>query len=230
MQRIASIILAGRLEALDFLDRAKQVESDNPFVLDLESRILEEMGEFEKALVSARLAAIRDPANWSQHHRQSRILSNLGRLEEAMVEAKEAYRLDPAQFTTLSSLVSLLLEGGQTDEAKAHFDGLKRLVVNQHQRQICDHLRARVLLQLGDDSASLEIVEEQIRRGQNLAASYGLYARIKLDQLESTSDKASANARLLFLQVKSGLKNCELQSDHNQITVERLRERLRALE
>ena len=221
----------GRMaEALDFLNRAKQIESDNPFVLDVEVRIFEEIGEFEKALVSARVAVIRDPANWSQHHRLSRILSNLGRLEEAIIEAHEAHRLDPAQFTTLSSLVSLLLEANQTNEAKIHFDGLKRSAENQQQKQICDHLWARALLQSGDYSASLEIVEEQIKKRVNLAASYGLYVRIKLDLFERVENKTTANARLLLQQAKFGLKNCQGQSDHNQSTVERLRERLEELE
>ena len=217
-------------EALDFLERAKQIESDNPFVLDLEARILEELGEFEKALVSARVAVIRDSANWSQRHRLSRILNNLGRHEEAIVEAQEAHRLDPAQFTALSSLISLLLEAERTDDTKAHFAGLRRLAANQNQEQICDHLRARALLQSGDYGASLEIVEAQIRRRVNLAASYGLYVRIKLDLFEGMENRGSANARLMLQQAKSGLESCEAQPNHSHGTVDRLKERLAELE
>ena len=230
MRRTASIVLVVRAEALDFLERAKQVESDNPFVLDLEARILEEMGQFEKALVSARVAVIRDQGNWSQRHRLSRILSNLGRHEEALVEAQEAHRLDPAQFTALSSLVSFMLEAERTDEAKEHFRGLRRLAANQHQKQICVHLQARALLQSGDYAAALEIVEAQIKRRVNLAASFGLYVRIKLELFERIENKRSANARLMLQQAKSGLESCEAQPDHNHGTVDRLKERLAEFE
>lgn len=221
----------GRMgEALDFLERAKQVESDNPFVLELEARILEEMGQFEKALVAARVAVIRDPVNWSQRHRLSQILSKLGRQEEALERAQEAHRLDPAQFTALSSLVSLMLEAERTDEAVEYLKGLRRLSANQHQKQICDHLQARALLHLGDYAASLEIVEAQIKRRVNLAAGYGLYVRIKLDLFERMENKVSANARLMLQQAKSGLESCEAQPDHNHGTVDRLKERLAELE
>ena len=46
-------------EALKFLERAKERESENPFVLDLESRILEDMGRLDAAYDSAELAAAR---------------------------------------------------------------------------------------------------------------------------------------------------------------------------
>lgn len=44
-------------EALQFLARAKEREPENPFVLDLESRILEDLGELEPAYESALLAS-----------------------------------------------------------------------------------------------------------------------------------------------------------------------------
>jgi hypothetical protein len=56
-------------EALRFLDRAKQQESENPFVLDLKSRVLEDLGQLDAAYQSAMLASARDPASAHRHNR-----------------------------------------------------------------------------------------------------------------------------------------------------------------
>ena len=51
-------------EALEFLERAKHIESDNPFALELEARIYEDMGQYEEALTAARTAVVRNPSSW----------------------------------------------------------------------------------------------------------------------------------------------------------------------
>ena len=71
-------------EALELLERAKKIESDNPYTLDLEARIYEENGAFEKAEAAARVAVIRNPSSWSLRHRLARILDALGRQAEAV--------------------------------------------------------------------------------------------------------------------------------------------------
>ena len=65
-------------EALEFLERAKAVESDNAYTLELEARIYEDTGEYEKALAAMQLATVRDPGNWSLRHRLARIHHALG--------------------------------------------------------------------------------------------------------------------------------------------------------
>ena len=213
-------------EALDFLKRAKQVESDNPYVLDLEARIYEEMGDYDQALVAARVAVLRDPSSWSLHHRLARILGALERLPEALSEAREAVQQDPEQFTALNSLVSFLLDADQQEEVHTHLDRLEHLAADELQRQIVDHIKARVRFQSGDYVGSLELVDNQIRRRVNLAASYGLLVQIKLAQYEN-SDADSATARLLLEEAKGALERCEAQKDHNTHIVERLRRRIK---
>ena len=218
--------LSRTAEALDFLKKAKQIESDNAYVLDLEARIYEEMGDYDQALVAARVAVLRDPASWSLHHRLARILNALERLPEALSEAHEAVRRDPEQFTALNSLVSLLLDAGQQEDVHTHLDRLEQLAADEHERQIVDHIKARVRFQSGDYVGSLELVNNQVRRRVNLAASYGLLVQIKLAQYEQTSDSASATARLLLEEAKSALASCERQQDHNRHIVERLKRRI----
>ena len=213
-------------EALDFLKRAKQVESDNAYVLDLEARIYEEKGDYDQALVAARVAVLRDPTNWSLHHRLARILNALERHPEALSEAREAVQRDPEQFTALNSLVSFLLDAGQQEEANTHLDRLEQLAVDEHEQQILEHIRARVRFQSGDYVGSLELVQNQIHRRVNLAPSYGLVVQIKLAQYDQTADPASATARLLLKEARSALASCEAQQDHNRQIVERLKRRI----
>ena len=163
--------LARTQEALDLLDRAKHIEINNPFTLELEARIYEETGDFPRALAAARVATVRDPASWGLRHRLARILKALGRYSEAIEEAREAVRLDSAQFAALGTLVSLLLDTGELEEAEAPLAALRPLVVDGVQGHVADHLTARLLYLRGRLEEALSLVERQVRRRANLAAS-----------------------------------------------------------
>lgn len=215
-------------EALEFLAQAKHIESDNPFTLDLEARIYEEMGEFENALIAARVAIVRKPLSWGLHHRLSRILAALAQEAEALDEAREAVRLDPAQFVALSHLASLLIENEYIEEAEGHLERLRELSANQSQRDICEHLHARIRMGEGELNQALELVQRQIGLGRNLAANYGLLANLRMMQAEQ-SPPDSATAKLYLSQVGEAISNCETQHSHDPRKVEHLKERLRAL-
>jgi len=209
-------------EALELLSRAKLIESDNPYTLDLEARIYEELGEFERALAAARVAVLRNPGSWGLHHRLSRIFNALGQRPDAIGQAREAVRLDPAQFVARSALVSLLLDDGRPEEARTHLENLKQLVVGQTQRQVTTHLEARTLYRLGDLDRALGMVEGQIRRNANLAASYGLLAEIRLSQFHQIQDRSSAVAQIVLQQAKLAVAKCKDQPDHDVGIVETL--------
>ena len=217
-------------EALEFLTRAKQVESHNPYVLDLESRIYEELGEYERALTAADLALIRNPEAWSLRHRRSRILSALGQNAEAVVEANEAVRLDPQQFPARGNLVSLLLDTGQLDQVVAHIGALEKLAINESQRQIATHLSARCSYLAGELDNALELVNRQIRRRVNLAPSYGLLAQIKLAEHARLPNGSLATAQIVLQQARNAVANCEAQPDHNLGVVGELKHRIASLE
>ena len=216
-------------EALDFLGRAKDIESDNPFILDLEARIYEEMGRFQEALAAARVAVVRNPSSWGLHHRLSRILAALERRPEAIDEAREALRLDPAQFAARSHLISLLIEGHHVEEAEGKFEGLRQSAVDRTQRDICEHLKARLALTRGELDRALEVVQRQIRGGRSLAENYGLLAKIRLEQA-AEARPGSASARLFVNQAVAAVEDCEGQSNHDPRVVESLRRRLRSFD
>lgn len=212
-------------EALKFLRQARDIESDNPFALDLEARIYEEMGRFDDALSAARTAIVRHPLNWGLRHRHSRILAALGERDEALQEAREAVALDPAQFVALSNLMSLLIDADLVEEAANNQGTLRALAVGQKERDICEHIHARIAFRRGELDEALDLVQRQINRRRNLAASYGLLSSIRLVQADRTAD-GSATARVHIAQAEEAIVRCEEQADHDREAVEALRARL----
>lgn len=211
-------------DALDFLGKAKKIESDNPFVLDLEARIYEEMGQFEEALLAARVAVIRNTSNWGLRHRLSRILAALGRIADALTEAKNAVQLDPMQFVSRSHLISLLIDGGHMEEVEGHMSRLEGLITNRKQKDIHDHLNARIAFHNQDLDRAIELVQRQIREGHNLAANYGLLCNIRIAQANQ-APHGSATAELHLKQAKTAADDCEKQTDHDPRAVGLLREK-----
>ena len=215
-------------EALELLHQAKYIELDNPFTLDLEARIYEEMGKFDDALAAARTAVVRNHLNWALHHRLSRILTALGKRDEALKEAREAVALDPAQFVALSNLMSLLIDDDLVEEASDSQMKLTTLAVGQREGDICEHIRARIALRKGALHEALELVQRQIAHGRNLAASYGLLGRIRLVQAEQTV-YGSATGKLYLAQAEEAISRCEKQADHDREAVGSLKSRLMSL-
>ena len=216
-------------EALELLDRGKKVESNNPYTLDLEARIYEEMGDFDRALIAARLGVSRDRTRWALRHRLARILDNLGRREEAIQDAQEAVRLDPAQFLSRSTLVSLLVDAGLLDEAEKNLEELGTLATDRRERNIFEHLKASLTFRKGDLEEALVLVEKQISLKVNLAANYGLLARICLAQYSLAGDPELATSQLHLQRARVAVERCESEADHRKDVVISLKERIETL-
>ena len=152
-------------------------------------------------------------------------MAALGREAEALAEARESVGLDSAQFPALSHLISLLIDREYMMEAEKGLDRLRDLSADQRQRDICDHLHARTLLRKGELDHALKLVNGQIARGRNLAASYGLLGRLRLAQAEQ-APADSATARSCLGQAAEAISNCEHQSNHDPHTIAALKERL----
>lgn len=215
-------------EALEFLERAKTVETDDAYTLELESRIYEDAGEYEKALAAMRLAVIRNPGSWSLRHRLARIYHSLGNLAAAIDQANEAVILDSSQFLSLSTLASWLLDGGELVRCAEMLTKLRQLATNAHERQLVGHLEARERHLAEDYDAALRIVKQQVRDGVNLAASLGLLARVSLDQIEHLSTESPTSARVLLGQAEDAMLKCERRSDHDAKVIKNLRARIEA--
>ena len=147
-----------------------------------------------------------------------------------MLEAQAAAVLDPAQFVARSTLVSLLLDMGEVEEAEKHVNGLGGLAVDETQGHVVVHLTARLLFQRGDHEAAVARIRRQVDRGANLAASYGLLAQIRLAQFSSTADGRLATAEVLLRQAREAVEKCEAQPEHDAGVLGKLKERLKTID
>lgn len=192
----------GRLpEALVYLERAETIESENPYVLDLKAKILEEQERFDEAFDVASIAAIRDPSNWSFHHRLGRIQVQRGNVADAIRHFDKATQLDPTQFTPAHARVSALLDmpGANLVETARLLEQLEGVAKGRREIALVRHLRARHLMIDSRLEDAAQIIEDDLRRGSNLIPNLGLKAEIQLrlhDQLIASSPSV-ANVHLL---------------------------------
>ena len=210
-------------EALAFIDRAKQVESGNPYVLDLEARIHEAMGNLNKAYDALFLAMIRNPKNWGFHHRLGRLKVAQGFPEAALAHFRKAREEDPNQFTPVSSLVATLLDLNIPDEVG---ELLGTLMENSHspgETAIVRHLKARHLNAIGDREEAVNLIENEIGRGQNLAPNLGILAQIRMDLYDSTVNEFPATATVHLNQAKAAIERCQQIDPENTYARELLR-------
>ena len=217
-------------DALDLLFRGKQIESENPFIRDLEAQIYEEIGDYDHALEAALVASVRDPGSWSTHHRLARIYNKLGSRDDAITCAREAVRIAPNQFSSQATLVSLLLDERSTNEAERHLGQLRKLSIDDTQKHVVTHLHARLLYELAEYDRAVFVLQRQIREGANLAASYGLMVGIRIAQYADSNDLRLASASILLQQAKTALSHCKRQDDHDIEVVETLETRIAELE
>jgi tetratricopeptide (TPR) repeat protein len=137
-------------EALEFLKRAKARESENPFLLDLESRILEEKGELEPAYELALLASTRDPLNGHLHHRLGQIRIKQGHPETAIPHFEKSMEIDSDQFSPANSVAAAYLDTGRVDATEKIFGSLVKKARTPGEHALVEQIRARLAFVNGD--------------------------------------------------------------------------------
>lgn len=176
-------------EALVFLDRAKARESENPFVLDLESRILEEMDRLEPAYESALLASARDPLNGHLHHRLGQIRNKQGKPELAIPHFQKAIELDSDEFTPAHSLASAYLDTNNAPEAENMLHDLVAKARTPANHDLLEHMKARIALSKNDPLTSQRILKEQIAKQRNVVPNLGLFAKAEMALFDQNIDE-----------------------------------------
>jgi tetratricopeptide (TPR) repeat protein len=167
-------------EALRFLERAKRRESEDPFVLDLESRILEDEGKLQPALEAALLASSRDPLNASMHNRLGIIRMKLGSPELSISHFKRAIDLDHDVFGPSNSLAAAYLDIGDIEAAEALLPELKARAKTPSNSNLVRHVEARIAFSKRNLDKSLEILKREIALGHNLVPNLGLLVSVQL--------------------------------------------------
>lgn len=181
-------------EALEFLKRAKRQESENPFVLDLESRILEDLGQLNAAYDAALLASARDPHNANMQNRLGLICSKLRKGQEAVEHFTRAIELDADLFNPANSLVGALLDEGDLKSAQEVAGGLEQKSRTPRDRDLLRHTQARVLLAAGDLDESGKILEKEILANHNIVANWGLSVQLQCKRFDNYFPKFPALA------------------------------------
>jgi tetratricopeptide (TPR) repeat protein len=165
-------------EALAFLSRAKERESENPFVLDLESRILEDLGQLEPAYQAAELAMARDPQNERLHNRLGVIRVKQGMPHLAIAHFQTSIELDPEQFSPANSLAAALLELDEWERAENLLPELEKKARTPSNFSLLAHTKARVALAKGDPETSKRLLKTEVAASRNVIPNLGLLVRV----------------------------------------------------
>jgi tetratricopeptide (TPR) repeat protein len=214
-------------EALAFLSRAKERESENFFVLDLESRILEDEGELDLAYTAALLASNRDPLHAQLHARLGVISSKRGRPDLAVQHLQRAVQLDPGLFHATHSLASALLDIGQSGEAEAVLRTLTSLAKNPTNSSLVEHLRARLFMAKGDLESAVRTLRRELAGSRNVVPNLGLLVEVQCQLFDREDVELTAIAETHLASAEEALHQL-LKMDPNNEFADRLKERVRS--
>lgn len=192
-------------EALEMLARAKNVESENAYVLDLESRILEDMGLFEAAYQSALLASARDPLSFSLRNRLGIIQMKRGRPDLAIPHLQKAIELDPDHFGPINSLASAYLDDNKVDDAEALVPLLEAKSRTPDNEDLVKHTKAHIAFARGDLADSEKILKREIDRGRNLIPNLGLLSRVECALFDQNEEQFPAIAQAALISANEAL-------------------------
>lgn len=166
-------------EALKFLHRAKQQESENPFVLDLESRILEDLDQLAPAYESALLASARDPVNAHMQNRLGVIRTKQGLPDLAISHFQSAIELDHDLFSPANSLASAYLDVGDVASAERLFPDLQVKARTPRESDLLRHTEARIAFSRKDFERSRDILKREVALDHNVVPNLGLLVRVE---------------------------------------------------
>lgn len=202
-------------EALLFLARAKAQESEDPFVLDLESRILEDEGQLQSALEAALLASSRDPKNASMHNRLGVIRVKLECPEQAIVHFKRAMDLDNEIFGPANSAVSAYLDIGETAAAEALLPELKARARTPSNLHLVHHLEARIAYSQMNFDESLKILKREISLNHNLSPNLGLLVVVQLGVFDKNIREYPSIAAVALGEAEEALQRLSASDPQN---------------
>jgi tetratricopeptide (TPR) repeat protein len=196
-------------EALEFLARAKVIESENPFVLDLESRILEDMGELDAAFDSAELAAARDPLNERLQNRLGVIRVKQGKPHLAISHFIRAMDMDPDIFSPAHSLAAAYLEIDEWEKAEELLPNLEKKARTPSDRMLLTHTKARIALEKKDLATSKELLKSEIAASRNVIPNLGLLVQVQCELFDQNRLDYPAMASVELKEAENALARIE---------------------
>jgi tetratricopeptide (TPR) repeat protein len=209
-------------EALRFLERAKERESENPFVLDLESRILEDMGELEAAYASAELAAARDPLNQHLHNRLGVIRVKQEQPHLAIDHFKKAIDLDPDQFPPANSLAAAYLDLDEWEQAEELLQELEKKARTPSNFALLAHTKARVAYAKKDFATSKQLLKSEIAASRNVIPNLGLLIQVQCGLFDQDRTAFPSIAEVALKEAENALEKLS-DLDPSNVFLENLR-------
>jgi tetratricopeptide (TPR) repeat protein len=192
-------------EALEFLARAKGIESENPFVLDLESRILEDMGQLDAAFNSAELAAARDPLNDRLQNRLGVIRIKQRKPHLAISYFIRAMELDPHLFSPANSLAAAYLEIDEWEKAEELLPDLEKKARTPSDRALMTHTKARIAFAKQDFAASKQLLKSEIAASRNVIPNLGLLVQVQCGLFDQNRLDFPAVASVELIEAENAL-------------------------
>ena len=202
-----------RLEDLSnaeiLVKRAKEVDSTNPYVLQIESQILEAQGHWEEAYAVMNLARDQDPERAAFAHRLGRIAGGRGDLRKALEHYDDALSIDEHFWEARMSKASVLIDLRELEAAAEEIDRLKHDVRGKRVA-VVDGIEAKLYLAKEDLDKARRAIGRVGRKGS--AVAFGTRARIEMKQASihrrngylKLAEQALADARSY---TKSGLEH-----------------------
>jgi tetratricopeptide (TPR) repeat protein len=203
-------------EALRFVSRARAQESENPFVLDLESRILEDMDELEPAYESALLASARDPLNAHLHNRLGQIRNKQAKPELAIAHFQKAIELDSDQFSPVITLASVYLDTGNAQAAENMLAALQAKARTPNDRALVEHTKARIDYAKNDFIESEKILKREIKASRNLVPNLGLLTQVECALFDQNIRQFPAIAAVALTSAEQALAQIERLEPSNR--------------
>ncbi len=193
-------------EALEFLARAKEQESENAYALDLESRILEDIGELDAAYDSAELAAARDPLNERYQNRLGVIRARQKCPQLAIPHFKSAIVLDPDQFSPANSLAAAYLEIDEWELADGLLPELEKKARTPSDFALLAHTKARVAFAKGELDESKDLLKAEIAASRNVIPNLGVLINVLCSLFDSNYMSFPAIASVELNEAENALK------------------------
>jgi|GEM_PF-1729668 len=198
------------MQAEGYVKRAKEIDSTNPFVLQVESKILEQGENYDEAYRVMSMALLQDRNNPSFNHRMGRISELRGDSVKAKEHYQRAIECDSKFFESRLSLLSLKIDLGEFDNVKQELKLLEDIVPGR-KKEVLRNVTAKYLLEAENDYDNAAKLVELNMKYKRDPISYCIRARIEMKKAEKQfiqgySALASQSLKNAQKTVQSGLE------------------------
>ena len=166
-------------EAEGYIKRAKEIDSTNAYILQVESKVYEGRGRYDKAYNIMNIALLQNRNNPTFNHRMGRISELMQEYDKAKEHYSRAIENDTKSYESRLSLVSLKIDLGEYDEIGDEIEDLEKIITGRKQ-EVLRNVKAKYLLNAENDYDGASFwVDKNIRLKRD-PMSYHIRATIEV--------------------------------------------------